>query len=211
MTRIWLLSDLHVDASPWVPSRIPPHEICVIAGDVRDGLVRSLYWLAEYVLPWSPAVVHVPGNHDFWGSRWQSELARGRALAISLGIALLAEGEAVELAGVRLVGGTLWTDYEVGPIPRAAAMAACGDRMGGMRDHRKIKERLPDGGRTPSGRLRRCASMSYSAAGSSGSSRRRSPARLSLSRITPRTRRRCGMVSGGRRRTRPTAATCRRS
>lgn len=98
------------------------------------------------MLPWSPAVVYVPGNHDFWGHRWQSELARGRALAISLGIALLAEGEAVERAGIRIVGATLWTDYEVGPIPRAAAMAACADRLAGMRDHRKIKERLPDGG-----------------------------------------------------------------
>lgn len=144
-TRIWLLSDLHVDASPWTPERIPSHDVCVVAGDVRDGLVRSLAWLTQHVVPRSPAVVYVPGNHDFWGHRLQSELARGQEAAAASGITLLAEGEAFEVAGIRLVGATLWTDYEIGPIPRAAAMAACGDRLGGMRDHRRIKERLPTG------------------------------------------------------------------
>lgn len=144
--RIWTLSDLHVDVSAWTPEAVPTHDVCIVAGDVRDGLVRSIAWLAEHAVPRSPSVIYVPGNHDFYGHRLQSELARGRDAAAAAGISLLAVGEAVRREGVRIVGATLWTDYAVqGEVWRPVAMAAAGDRLGGMRDHRKIKRRLPGG------------------------------------------------------------------
>ncbi|MBE7200722.1 MAG: metallophosphoesterase [Parafilimonas terrae] len=144
--RIWILSDLHIDGTPWTPERLPEHDVCIVAGDVRDGLVRSIGWLAEHIVPRSPSVIYTPGNHDFYNSRWQSELARGRDAAAAAGISLLAVGEVIHRDGVRLVGATLWTDYGVQGEPwRAISMAAAGDRLGGMRDHRRIKRRLLNG------------------------------------------------------------------
>lgn len=145
-TRIWLLSDLHVDADPWRPDEVPCHDVCIVAGDVRDGLVRSIAWLAEHVVPRSPRVLYTPGNHDYYRHRWQSELARGRDAAAEAGITLLAVGEATTVGPVRFLGGTLWTDYALhGAALRSSTMAHCGDRIGGMRDHRQIRLRLADG------------------------------------------------------------------
>ncbi len=39
--RVWILSDLHVDASPWTPPADLRADLAVIAGDVADGLCRG--------------------------------------------------------------------------------------------------------------------------------------------------------------------------
>ncbi len=147
MPRFWILSDLHTDVSDWRPETVPEHDVCIVAGDTRDGLVRSIAWMAEHLVPQTRSLIYVPGNHDYYGHRLQSELARGRDAAAAAGFSLLALGETVTRGGVRIVGATLWTDYAVqGEAWRSVAMAVAGDRVGGMRDHRKIKKRLADGG-----------------------------------------------------------------
>lgn len=144
--RIWVLSDLHIDVTDWRPEAVPDHDVCIVAGDTRDGLCRSIAWMAEYLAPVARSLIYVPGNHDFYGHRLESELERGRDAAAAVGFSLLALGEVIHREGVRIVGATLWTDYAVqGEAWRTVAMAVAGDRLGGMRDHRKIKRRLPGG------------------------------------------------------------------
>ncbi|KQP13496.1 MULTISPECIES: metallophosphoesterase [unclassified Methylobacterium] len=147
MTRLWIFSDVHDDADAWEGPAVPACEVAVVAGDVADGLTRrSIPWLAACVVPFVRTVVYVPGNHDFYGSRWQSELERGREAAAAAGIHLLAVGETLNVEGLRIVGATIWTDYLLlGEAWRAPTMASCGDRSAGMRDHRKVKVRLPSG------------------------------------------------------------------
>jgi 3',5'-cyclic AMP phosphodiesterase CpdA len=142
--RVWILSDLHVDASPWEP---PPGErvdLAIVAGDVADGLTRrAIPWLAQHVRPRARHVVYVPGNHDFWGTRLPDELARGRDAAIAADITLLNAGQSRIVEGVRIVGATLWTDYSIGrpKWSQAWGMREAGDRLTGMRDHRRIQTR----------------------------------------------------------------------
>ena len=143
MTTIWIMSDLHVDAAPWVPPPGPRVDIAIVAGGIADGLCRrALPWLAEHVVPRADAVVYVPGNHDLWGCRLPDEIERARGNAIEAGIRLLDLGQVLNLGRLQVIGATLWTDYRVGGEgTRAVAMATCSDRRDGMRDHRRIQTR----------------------------------------------------------------------
>lgn len=49
MTRLWVLSDLHVDPSAsWAPSIRPEFDVLVVAGDVFESdMERSISWTAQ--------------------------------------------------------------------------------------------------------------------------------------------------------------------
>lgn len=140
---VWIISDLHVDAEAWTPPELPRVDLAVVAGDVANGLVRrSLPWLREHVVPRARWTVYVPGNHDAWDCRLPDEIERGHAVAAAAGIALLDAGQVLDADGVRVIGASLWTDYALlGVEARPATMAACEDRVAGMRDHRRIQAR----------------------------------------------------------------------
>ncbi len=142
--RIWVLSDLHVDAAPWTPPEGPTVDLAIVAGDVADGVTRrSIPWLAEHVRPRARHVVYVPGNHDWYGCRLPDETARARDAAVAADVTLLDAGQSRIVEGVRVVGATLWTDYGIGEPrwSRAWGMREAGDRHVGMRDHRRIQTR----------------------------------------------------------------------
>ena len=141
--RVWVLSDLHVDASPWEPPEGERVDLAIVAGDVADGLrKRAIPWLARHVVPWAREVVYVPGNHDFWRTRMPDELALARDAAEEAGITMLDSGQARIVDGVEITGATLWTDYAVGGLGhQALAMRTAGDRQVGMRDHRLVQTR----------------------------------------------------------------------
>ncbi|MBK3398062.1 metallophosphoesterase [Methylobacterium sp. IF7SW-B2] len=139
--RIWILSDLHVDASPWTPPAGLTCDLALVAGDVADGLCRrAIPWLAENVVPRARGTVYVPGNHDFWRTRLPDEIAAAREASIIAGIRMLDCGQAVSFEGIQFIGATLWTDYRI-TGNRSMALSTAGDRQGGMRDHRLIQGR----------------------------------------------------------------------
>jgi hypothetical protein len=63
-------------------------------------------------------IVFVPGNHEFYEGVLQTSLKEMALTASSCNVHLLAPGEAV-IAGVRFLGCTLWTDFEL-PIQTKA-------------------------------------------------------------------------------------------
>ena len=111
--RLWVLSDLHLefyDAPP--PLDVPDADVCVMAGDLLNrGVVPSMHYLAEQVAPRMP-VVFVPGNHEYYRSSLVEAMHEARKLKLP-NVHLL-DGSPVVLDGVRFVGATLWTDYELG-------------------------------------------------------------------------------------------------
>ncbi|MFH6784876.1 MULTISPECIES: metallophosphoesterase family protein [Methylobacterium] len=139
--RIWIFSDLHIDATPWTPPDGLACDLAVCAGDVADGLTRrSIPWLREYVVPRARATVYVPGNHDFWRTRLPDEIAAARDDAIAACIRMLDCGQCFIFEGIQIIGATLWTDYRI-TGNRSMALSIAGDRQGGMRDHRLIQMR----------------------------------------------------------------------
>lgn len=141
--NIQLLSDLHLEANPGFQAEpAPGANMLVLAGDIgsyqlrRDGTVMAEPdWGLQRFSPlpqyagWPVPVVFVPGNHEYDGCDVDEVHAGLRAACERLGIHWL-EREVMTLGDIRLVGTTLWADYDalgadIPPAPRANA-AGCG-------------------------------------------------------------------------------------
>ena len=121
--RAWVMSDLHVDAAPYDLPKTPAEvDVIIIAGDVADGHERSADWLRDHAVPRELPVVYVCGNHDFYGTDLAEEYA---PVYQEVGVDLLHSGRpTIEIAGTRIVGSTLWTDYAIaGDVDAARAWA----------------------------------------------------------------------------------------
>lgn len=121
--RLWVLSDLHVDINRQYPLAIPDprpaHDVVVISGDIGEGVANGVKWIAANGLSRVP-VVYVTGNHEFYAHDRHDELAAGRRAASAFDNIHILERDAVELAGVRFLGCTLWTDYALYGDPEQA-------------------------------------------------------------------------------------------
>ncbi|MGL4650183.1 MAG: metallophosphoesterase [Caldilineaceae bacterium] len=133
--RIWPISDLHVARTEgWDAGQIPQADVAVVAGDVCEGVVSAIDWLALHIRP-HMQVVYTPGNHEFYGTVHDHALQRGKQAATFADIHLL-DGDAVVINGVRFIGATLWTDYLLFGEPyRWACMQSARQ---GLSDHRQI-------------------------------------------------------------------------
>ncbi|MFC0012226.1 metallophosphoesterase [Devosia nitrariae] len=118
-----VMSDLHVDAADYeVPPTPPDIDCIIIAGDIADGHHLSARWLRHHVVPIGLPVIYVAGNHDFYGWDLVDDYT---GLYRQAGIELLYPGRpSIEIAGVRIIGCTLWTDYAIaGDVDAARAWA----------------------------------------------------------------------------------------
>lgn len=124
--RIQIASDLHLEHLVW---RFPDFrgvepaaaDVLVLAGDIAAG-TDALDLFANWPCP----VIYVPGNHEYYGSSIDQVAAAYVARAAGASKVTVLDGGVAIIAGVRFVGCTLWTDYDLfGEAQRAVAMAAC--------------------------------------------------------------------------------------
>lgn len=108
MVRIWITSDLHTDANGWSP-RVPPHDVMILAGDISDGPSAAVAELTRIQAATTKPIIFVPGNHDFCGGR----LLPGEFTHANTSIIVLEGGGSIVIDGVRFIGATLWTDFEL--------------------------------------------------------------------------------------------------
>ena len=119
--RLHVLSDLHLEHAAFEPPPVAADAV-VVAGDLHPGL-RGLEWAAGR-WPDRPLVL-VPGNHEFYGHAYPRLVRELEARAATLGphVHVLSD-RALALGGVRFLGATLWTDFELlGDAARSAAAA----------------------------------------------------------------------------------------
>ena len=117
--KIQLLSDLHLEAHPhWQPTPSPSADLLVLAGDVGSYQVGSQlkdddFGLARFspLNGWPTPVVFVPGNHEYDAQDFDAAHSRLRSTCERLGLIWL-ERETLVMQGVRLVGTTLWSDFD---------------------------------------------------------------------------------------------------
>ncbi len=136
MTKIQIVSDFHFDVEPVrVDVKLNSDaDVLVVAGDVCEGMENAFAWLRKY-FGWEVPIVTVAGNHSFYRRSLKDELRLAQELAATFKINFL-ENEECEIAGVRFLGCTLWTDYCLMGEPfRAHAMVEAGTKMN---DHKKI-------------------------------------------------------------------------
>ncbi|BBU58439.1 hypothetical protein KU6B_47040 [Mameliella alba] len=140
MARFLVWSDLHDEF--WkgfdLPDLSAPVDGVLIAGDTHT-MGRHLEIPARAARKYGCPVVLIWGNHEPYGSIWSELLAdEERQLADlradGLDIRVL-HGAATEIAGVRIIGATLWTDLNLYPeLEELACQVVTQD----LNDFRKI-------------------------------------------------------------------------
>ncbi len=114
--RIWLLSDLHIDVAhneyPFrTPDPRPEHDVVVIAGDLRENMVKSVRWIANS--NFKKPVIYVAGNHEFYGRMIDTEIRKAKEEASKHSNIHVLENDTITIDGVRFIGCTLWTDFRL--------------------------------------------------------------------------------------------------
>jgi Calcineurin-like phosphoesterase len=136
--KIQLLSDLHLETHPlWKPTPAPGADLLVLAGDI--GSYQSGHQMADAdfglrqfspLAGWPTPVVFVPGNHEYDTLDFDLAHARLRATCERLGMLWLERETYLspwtdrEGRPVRLLGTTLWSDFEALGAPEKAYRAA---------------------------------------------------------------------------------------
>lgn len=111
MTRIAVYSDLHLEFAPWTPPKAGA-DFAVLAGDTytKNRCLPPSFGDAREAFGYP--VVAVLGNHEHYGGNVETTLEKTRPAAERLGVTLLERQETV-VAGVRVLGCTLWTDFRL--------------------------------------------------------------------------------------------------
>ncbi|MBI4860185.1 MAG: metallophosphoesterase [Candidatus Riflebacteria bacterium] len=106
--RLRIYSDLHLETRSFSP---PPgsYDVVVLAGDVHEG-TEGVRW-ARTAFPETP-VVYVPGNHEHYGQTLPEVAPRLREAALGSSVYVL-ERQACVVEGVRFLGCTLWSDFDL--------------------------------------------------------------------------------------------------
>jgi len=123
--NIQLLSDLHLETHPhFVPEHAPNADVLILAGDIGSYQEGSMlvtqgdndFGLARFsprtdLAAWPVPVFFVPGNHEYDGMDFEEAHARLQESCARLQITWL-HRRVIEMKGVRLIGCTLWSDFE---------------------------------------------------------------------------------------------------
>ncbi len=116
--KLHILSDLHLEFCTFDPAPTDA-DVVILAGDIAVGMAGIQWALQKFQVP----VIYVPGNHEYYHAdlNIRSEM---HALAAGSHVHVL-DDRSVTLAGVRFVGLTLWTDFDLfGAALRDQAMQA---------------------------------------------------------------------------------------
>jgi hypothetical protein len=139
MTNIRPLSDLHLEFGPL---NLEPagEDVIALAGDIgifTDGVE----WADEIARSLNVPVVMIAGNHEFYRNRehWHHSItttleALSEAAAKTRGRVTFLERSTAAIAGVRFIGATLWTDFNLFGSPVLAKHRA----IEAMNDYRLI-------------------------------------------------------------------------
>jgi predicted phosphodiesterase len=142
--KILVMSDLHLETGPLHLTKGDRHvgegvDVVVLAGDIGE-VTRGLRW-ARASFP-RHEIIYVAGNHEYYSGLMEDVQATMAACAGELGIHLL-ENASIDIRGVRFLGCTLWTNYELmGAHRRHELMARAAIAMN---DYHLIQSRLDDG------------------------------------------------------------------
>ena len=126
------MSDLHLSQGTLALAPADA-DVVVLAGDIARP-AEAIAWARGLAQP----VVYVAGNHEFYGSSFESTMRMLRELTAGSDVHVL-DDEALVLDGVRFLGSTLWTDFALyghGDL-RAAAYA---EAVRVLRDFSRIRQ-----------------------------------------------------------------------
>lgn len=126
--KLHTLADLHMEfGSVDIPDT--DADVVILAGDTHTG-IQGIEWANGLGKP----VIYVAGNHEYYGSTIFEVNNLSRAMACP-NVHFLENNE-VTIDGVRFLGATLWTDFQLfGHSKQEQAMIAAKE---GMNDYHQI-------------------------------------------------------------------------
>jgi predicted phosphodiesterase len=132
--RALIFSDLHLEFGGLTKAMVAEMQatnpdVVIAAGDMATGVV-GVIWLARH-FPGIPAI-YPPGNHEFYGKRrYRRHIEKMKAKAAELGGSVhVMDNDEVVIDGVRFLGATMWTDFDLygtWPLSIRAAQADMND------------------------------------------------------------------------------------
>jgi 3',5'-cyclic AMP phosphodiesterase CpdA len=130
--RLNILSDLHLSLAGLAP---PDNDadLVVLAGDIARPR-EAMAWAASLGKP----VLYVPGNHEFYGSSLDTTLAELHRWSAGTAVQVLDDRQTV-IGGVRFLGSTLWTDFQLFGTEGAERDTAIAAAQRLMRDFGRIR------------------------------------------------------------------------
>lgn len=141
--RLLVLSDLHLEFASFETPNPDLYDIAVLAGDISLG-ATAVRWAQRPSTFAGKPVVLVPGNHEFYGGERTRVLQELREAAADTNVHLLDRDEVI-LQGVRFLGATLWTDFELGVAQGTDIAQAMRAATRGLNDFAgAIRECRPD-------------------------------------------------------------------
>ena len=131
--KLNILSDLHLGFGAMERPENDA-DVIVLAGDVSRPLEAAV-WALRFDKP----VIYVLGNHEFYGSSIDGAADQLKRLCEGTQVHVLDDREII-IGGVRFLGSTLWTDFELfgNAGMKAAAMAQARQLL---RDFSQIRAR----------------------------------------------------------------------
>jgi predicted phosphodiesterase len=139
-----VFSDLHLKYNGELDFKVdlePDVDVVIVAGDVTSPVAESLKWLHKNIAMAGHDVVFVAGNHEHYGHIYDDSMAGGMAIRDRYPNVHFLENEEVVIKGVRFLGATMWTDFNLYERPEAAMKEA----VLAMNDYRTIHSKDASG------------------------------------------------------------------
>lgn len=131
--KLNILSDLHLGFGS-MERPVNEADVVVLAGDIARPR-EAVAWALSFDKP----VIYVPGNHEFYGGSIDGALDELHRLCSGTPVRIL-DNHGFVMGGVRFLGTTLWTDFELfEDLRRRAAAKTEAQRL--MRDFSRIRRR----------------------------------------------------------------------
>lgn len=131
MPRIAVWSDLHLESAPWTPPKTGA-DVALLAGDIYTKSRCFPAGFGDARQAFGCPALAVLGNHEHYHGKIERTLGKIQPSAAQAGLQVL-ECDAVVVAGVRVLGCTLWTDFRLFARDDDAAMradaSACAQRL----------------------------------------------------------------------------------
>lgn len=113
--RFHILSDLHIDSYsrrglPVGDIPVTDCDAVIVAGDTANGEI-GIRWLIEQAARLDKPFFVIAGNHEYFGHDVNTLDSQLRAMTVGTGVNFL-QCDMVMFRGIRLLGTTLWTDYQ---------------------------------------------------------------------------------------------------
>ena len=136
--KLHVISDLHLEHAAFTVPEVDA-DVAILAGDVAPG-TAGVEWIRDNFD--GRPVLHVAGNHEFYGDELPGLIPRMKQSVAGTGIHVL-ENDEVVIDGVRFLGCSLWTDFDfAGAENRANTMRIC-ERL--VNDYKQIRATGRDG------------------------------------------------------------------